>query len=357
MTTKEIQKRVLLVTSIFPPQIGGPALYVQRLKRELTARGHRVHVVTFAPGQADEVIRGGSFLRMIRLFVHFVKKKDQFDTVITFNTWSTGLPCALASKLLKEITFIIRIGGDYLWERNSKGETLEEYYASKQTLKERIIHFWIRVIIRSFDCVISTTQWYKNFLQKEYGVQETVSIENPFPEMQVKRKQNGKRFLFAGRLVELKNVSLILNAMYKLPGAMLDVVGDGPMLSKLQQEVKDLEIEERVTFLGKLKQEDLLATMAQSRAVIISSFSEISPNTMLEAFASGTPVICTRSCGYKDKYSDVATFFDPHSEESLRDAMAVHQDANKYADIIDAVSTMKKLPSWKQVGEQYAQII
>jgi glycosyltransferase involved in cell wall biosynthesis len=133
----------------------------------------------------------------------------------------------------------------------------------------------------------------------EFG--RRIFIEAGFPEDRVEVKSNfiedpgdppdGERegVLFVGRLAQEKGVKYLVeaSARYRFP---LRVAGDGPDLAMLQSLAHS-----NVNFLGRLSPEAILTEMRRASVLAIPSlWYEGFPMVILEAFASGTPVIASR---------------------------------------------------------------
>lgn len=99
------------------------------------------------------------------------------------------------------------------------------------------------------------------------------------------------RFLFVGRLAPEKGVDVLLEAFSGLPSNSLLIVGDGPLKTTLQEKYRHCD---NISFAGNMDKEDVLRCMASSRALIFPSiWYEGLPFTIVEAFATGTPVIAS----------------------------------------------------------------
>ncbi len=99
----------------------------------------------------------------------------------------------------------------------------------------------------------------------------------------------GPVVLFVGRLVEGKRPQDAVRAVSRLPtntNARLYVVGDGPMRPQLEEMSHD-----RVEFLGRVPYNEMPATYRAADALLLPSRAEGLPRTVLEAFASGVPVV------------------------------------------------------------------
>ncbi len=107
-----------------------------------------------------------------------------------------------------------------------------------------------------------------------------------------------KVLLYVGRLAAEKNLDTLLSAWESLPaghGSRLLLVGDGPMRETMQRRCDD-----RVIFAGYRQGEELARIYALADLFVFPSLSETFGNVMLEAMASGVPVLAFRAPGPQD---------------------------------------------------------
>ena len=120
-----------------------------------------------------------------------------------------------------------------------------------------------------------------------------------------------RRILFVGRLVPVKGVSVLLGAFGHIasafPDATLTIVGDGPDRAELQAKAAKLGLDNRVAFTGALSQQQVAARMATSDLFVLPSFAEGLPVVLMEAMASGLPVIATPVAGIPELVEDRVT--------------------------------------------------
>src|SRR5262245_21317396 len=115
--------KIVLATGIYPPALGGPATYLRELSRLLSGKAIHVTVITYADqsvkDEAAEVItvsrRGGPFLRWRRYAQALKKHAADADIVYAFSSVSCGVPLMMAG--LRKPKKILRLGGDFFWER------------------------------------------------------------------------------------------------------------------------------------------------------------------------------------------------------------------------------------------------
>ena len=141
--------------------------------------------------------------------------------------------------------------------------------------------------------------------------------------MQTSTSTIGANFVFNGRLVAWKALDIVLEALVHTPEAMLDVIGDGPMLSRWQKLAATLGLEQRVIFHGWLSQRECARIVACSTALVLPSLYECGGAVVLEAMAMGRPVIATAWGGPFDYLDDsCGILIPPTSRKALVDGFA-----------------------------------
>lgn len=115
------------------------------------------------------------------------------------------------------------------------------------------------------------------------------------------------RLLQAGRLIEKKGFPITLRAFAEFakryPRSTMTIAGEGPMLDQLKSLAAELKIDNRVSFTGFVRQKELRALYYSSHLFLHPSQigadgnQEGVPNSMLEAMATGLPVLATKHGG------------------------------------------------------------
>jgi glycosyltransferase involved in cell wall biosynthesis len=106
--------------------------------------------------------------------------------------------------------------------------------------------------------------------------------------------------VFAGRLVGFKQVDLLLRAFQKVrcdPPATLMVLGDGPLRARLEAMAEQLQLGGRVRFLGFINPQDLPEWYSMADLFVLPSSDETWGVVVLEALASGVPVVVSDHVG------------------------------------------------------------
>lgn len=111
------------------------------------------------------------------------------------------------------------------------------------------------------------------------------------------RPLNQPLLVSVGWLIERKGHAYVIEALKALPNAYLIIAGDGPDLAKLKQLAIHCQVAERVEFVGALPQTELKKLYQMADALILASSREGWANVLLEAMATGTPVVATNIWG------------------------------------------------------------
>ncbi|HEX5438365.1 MAG TPA: glycosyltransferase family 4 protein [Gemmatimonadaceae bacterium] len=124
-------------------------------------------------------------------------------------------------------------------------------------------------------------------------------------------------FSYLGRLKRYKGVDLVLRGFARMrhPTATLAIAGSGDYRPTLERLAQSLDLGERVQFLGFLSEEDKVALLRRSWALVFTSPKEGWGITNFEAAACGTPVIASNAPGLRESVRDGETgFLVPHGD-------------------------------------------
>jgi glycosyltransferase involved in cell wall biosynthesis len=109
-------------------------------------------------------------------------------------------------------------------------------------------------------------------------------------------------FLWAGRLEHVKGVDLLLKAVKSLSDKtdvvfLVRLAGKGSLRAELEQQAVALGVNDLVSFLGRLSREEMLKEMQEANCMVLPSRYEAFGVVLIEAMATGLPLIATRSGG------------------------------------------------------------
>lgn len=367
--------RVTIATGIFPPDIGGPAIYTERLANELKKRNIEVGIITYSDNKKIETDNfpitriPRSYILPIRYFLYFIKllslAKDS-DIIYAQDLFSSGLPAALVKRILKN-KLIIRLGGDFLWEKaiekSWSERPLSQYYKQPKNYQEKLFLWISKKVLKTARLIVFSTDWQKKIYFKNYNLKQkkTAVIQNPFPKkiLNVKQKNNQK-IIFAGRLIKLKNIDFLIKSfsqiLVKHKNLQLEIIGEGPKKEYFKKIVSQNQLEKSVTFREKLPHQKLLKEISQCFLVILPSLTEISPNLVLDCIKLKKPVLLTKETGFYERFRNNLIFINPFSQKDLVNKIKYLLDKENYQKYQDQISLISTNYSWPEIVEQHINI-
>lgn len=329
-------KKILIATGIFPPDIGGPAEYAKNLFDEFLNRGYEIRVITYGIEKKLPTV-----IRHITYFFRVILNINNADLIIALDTFSVGLPSVLAAMIFRK-KIINRIGGDFLWENYIEGGgekiTIKDFYIKKPRLsfKQKLIFLLTKFVLQNCDALVFSTDWQKKIMEEnfEFNRGKAFIIENFYDKKIASFDYQKKNFVFAGRLIKLKNLENLKSAFENI--------------SK--------ESDARLEIVSGLSQEELIEKIKNCYAVILPSLSDISPNFILDAIKLNKPFILTRETGFYDKLREVGVFIDPLSVEDIEEKVLFLSDSNNYNLYKEKLKNFNFTHSWQEIADEFLNI-
>lgn len=312
-TSTEPVQRLLLINYEFPPLGGGAGNATDNIATELAAAGVDVKVLTsaFAGLPAFERKNGFdihripvprrrldrcsalemlAFLVSSLIFAPLLVRRWRPDGSIAFFTLPCG-PAAWLIGMLFGIPWVASLrGGDV------PGFLPRQIGAYHRLTKPVIVALWARAV-----AVVANSDGLATLAREAAPEIPVMVLPNGVDTDRyrpaaapLRNAEAGLRLLFVGRLVHQKGLDLLLDALAAGPaGISVDIVGDGPEREALIKQAQGLGISDRVRFQGWLDRKALPEYLQTADAFVFPSREEGMPNAVLEAMASGLPVITT----------------------------------------------------------------
>lgn len=351
--------KIVLASGIYPPEIGGPATYVERLGTLLAERGHQVIVIAYGDAQDNDqktdgptVIRvarlGGFLTRWNRYARALIDNAADADIVYCFSLVSVGIPLML-SKITKPKK-ILRQGGDFLWERYTEfggTRTIRSFYLTHPGSRSLL-----RFLLRPYDHVVFSTEFQARlsaFLAKKMPghsvIENALQKANPV----VHQKHDLLKLLFLGRFIKLKNLPTLIRTVAKLPHVELTLVGEGDMQDTLAELISQLHAQTRIRIRQPVSGKDKEELFANHDALILPSYSEISPNVATEARSAGLPVLLTEENGLSRALSEGMIARPLRTSADITRAVL---EIDRNYDAFAAVPPVTIEHSWEQIADE-----
>jgi glycosyltransferase involved in cell wall biosynthesis len=313
---------VLVVSGIWPPDVGGPASHAPEVARFLHGRGHRVEVVTTAAAAPEprpypvhwvprSLARGVRHARGAELIRSRARRADVVYTTGMFGRSSAG---SLAARR----PYVVKLTADPAFERSRRtglvGGDVDQFQSGGGGPAVAVLRAARDVELRHAAHVFCPSAYLRE-LAISWGVHpDRVSVlPNPAPEVPELRPReelkaelgvNGATIAFAGRLTAQKSLDRALAAVAAADGVSFVVAGEGPDLPALEAKARELGIDGRVRFLGAQPRQRVVELFRAADATILSSSWENFPHTVVEALAVGTPVLAMEAGGVAEVVHD-----------------------------------------------------
>lgn len=310
---------------------GGLSVYALELARELGKCGHLVDVYTRVHDAKDkQIIELGHNARLI----HLKAGEDEEIHKLAVYPHLPDFACHLES-FRKHSRLQYDLVYSHYWLSAWVGRFLQGWWnvphmvmfhtlgAVKNAIGVGEDEPELRIetekhLIKDCHRIIAATEKEKKDIILHYGaLPETISVIpcgvnlELFQPMDKERARqqlgfdgNGKNILFVGRIEPLKGVDKLLMAMTYLKNKqglrLLVVGGDGhgqDEVERLQRLSRELRIQDSVTFLGLIKQEELPLFYSAADVCVVPSYYESFGLVALESLACGTPVVSTKVGG------------------------------------------------------------
>ena len=324
--------RVLLLTGIWPPDLGGPATHGPDFARFLIERGHEPRVLTMADGEPSErpcpvetIPRRHPFpVRYGRLTLSAARAARAAHVVYATATYAAAAAASVAVRR----PLVAKLVSDPAFERARRyglfRGTLEEFQHAGGRRVEALKRARTAALRQARTVVVPSA--YLATIARYWGLEDARLhvVPNPAPPNDgLGRDAARDGFVFAGRLTRQKALGVTLDALAQLPEGRLTVIGDGPERAELERHARAAGIEGRVAFVGARPRDEVLRSLAGAQAAVLSSDWENFPHAAVEALAVGTPVVATAVGGVPEIVEDGVNglLVPPGTAEQLAEAL------------------------------------
>lgn len=323
---------ILLLPGIWPPDVGGPATHGPDFARFLVAAGHIVRVVTMADGPPTElpcpvetVSRRYPFpVRYSLLAARGAARGRRADVLYASATYAA----AAAASMTARRPLVAKLVSDPAYERAYRyglfRGTLEQFQEAPGMRLDALRRGRTAALRRARTIVVPSE--YLARVARGFGVEpgRVLVVPNPAPDVSpTSAEPQRNTFVYAGRLTHQKALGVAIDAIGRVPGAHLVVIGDGPERAALERRARDVGLNGRVAFLGARPRAEVLDALATAWAAVLSSDWENLPHAAVEALAVGTPVVATSVGGVPEVVHDEINglLVPPGSPEAFAEAI------------------------------------
>ena len=337
--------RVLVVTSDVPFVEGGHRVIARALVRALRDSGHEAEILTTPQNRFGRQV--SAYLATWLTDVGVAGDGRPVDRVISlrFPSYAVRHP--------HHVVWLNHRMREYydLW--NSFRSGLGPRARLVEGVRRQILHTLDRRLLGRCSRVYAQSATIRDRLAR-WGNQEAEVLYPPAPQREYRCDEYGGAVLSVARLQPLKRIGLLLEAAALVPGLPVRVAGEGPDMQRLRELVATLGIGDRVQFLGRLSEAELVQEYARCSSVWYGARAEDYGLVTLEAFSSSKAVLtCADSGGPAELVTDGETgrVVDPEPE-SVAAALAQMGDRDVAGRMGGAAVHVAREHSWPATVER-----
>lgn len=327
--------RIGMMVDVYKPHISGITNYVSLNKRYIEQEGHEVYIFTFGDlDHADDetrvvrspglpIVDTGYYLN----FSHSRKVKTLIQSMDLVHVHHPFLSGRLALRYTRPMRIPV------VFTNHTRYDLYAQTYLPllPEGVSETFLQAYMPPFCAGVDLVISPSAGMAGVL-RSLGVNCPIEIVPNGVELKRFRQAcddcraefgftaNDILLVYSGRLAPEKNLGFLLHAFAGTTEAVdnlhLIVLGSGPEEETLKMRAAELGITHQVHFTGLIEYNDIPRYLAMCDLFVTASVTEVHPLSVIEAMATGLPVVGVRSVGVGDTVEDGVTGFLSNNDQA-----------------------------------------
>ena len=307
------------------PTYGGSGAVATELGIALAARGHEIHFITYRQPFRLPAFLPNVFFHEVDVGRYPLFEYPPYDLALAVRMHEVvlthgldllhchyAIPHATSAWIAREMlrqqhhdvkiittlhgTDITIVGQDPSFNQITK------FSIEKSDRLTAVSEFLRNETYSAFGCTACDVKVIHNFVDPD------IYNRSKYPAVRQQLTDSGPVLMHISNFRKVKRVRDVIRIFAsvneKIPGRLV-MVGDGPERSEAEEEMRQLKIEDRVHFLGKI--DNVAPLLASADLFLLPSASESFGLSALEALASGVPVIGTRAGGMPEVVRDGET--------------------------------------------------
>jgi len=321
---RETIMRIGMMVDVFKPHISGVTNHVAINKQYLEDAGHEVYVFAFGDEEhrddESNVIRspgmplmGTGFYLNVRYSTQARKILTTMDVVHVHHPFLSGSLSRL---------YCTRRGIPIVFTNHTRYDLYARAYLPMlpQAISDTLLKTYLPEFCQNVDCVIAPSPGMKQVLE-QFGVDVPIEVvpngvdirpyqqvSDPIQRSEFGFSQDDVLLVYSGRLGPEKNLPFLLRAINGAVQAFdhikLLIVGDGAERDNLEDRIRYMGIGKYIHFTGFVPYDQVPRYLAAADIFVTASITEVHPLSVIEAIATGLPVLGIQSPGIGDTIQD-----------------------------------------------------
>jgi len=368
---------ILITVGIFPPDIGGPAVFVPKIAKHLENQGHEIQIICLADDLSvdnEDQLSVRRIKRSTNLLLRWIKT---FFLIVTYGRNSDvifvnglGIEAAIANIFLRK-RIVRKIVGDPVWERFYNKNKTKKNFDDFQKISfswnigiQKLLRNWS---INSSEIIITPSTHLKQFVNDLGSINNVLKINNGIEIIDLGREDEQNKInnlLVNSRLVVQKNIDLVIEAFSILNDSRLklEIIGEGSEFQRLNELITNLEIQNNVKLLGKVDNNSISKYLEKSQLFIQASDYEGLPHSILEAINYEIPVLSTEAGGCKDLLHNGDRGFiisSPPNKYQIAESInfIINNPTSAHQKALEAKSYIRENHNFQTQAQLYTEVI
>ena len=368
---------ILITVGIFPPDIGGPAVFVPKIAKHLENQGHEIQIICLADDLSvdnEDQLSVRRIKRSTNLLLRWIKT---FFLIVTYGRNSDvifvnglGIEAAIANIFLRK-RIVRKIVGDPVWERFYNKNKTKKNFDDFQKINfswnigiQKLLRNWS---INSSEIIITPSTHLKQFVNDLGSINNVLKINNGIEIIDLGREAEPNKInnlLVNSRLVVQKNIDLVIEAFSILNDSRLklEIIGEGREFQRLNELITNLEIQNNVKLLGKVDNNSISKYLEKSQLFIQASDYEGLPHSILEAINYEIPVLSTEAGGCKDLLHNGDRGFiisSPPNKYQIAESInfIINNPTSAHQKALEAKSYIRENHNFQTQAQLYTEVI
>lgn len=252
-----------------------------------------------------------SFRNILFLTKHLMRNK--YDIIHTHLTWDIYI-LAFLNLLFRNKLALITTEHSTMFRRR------DNWFVRSFSLEKFVYQQYARVICISQEVFSRHAEQGLTLEKKCVVINNGVDLSRFSCDYNVHFRLNGPIIICVGTLCENKDQFTLIRAISHIPNVKLWLVGDGPSREDLENLILQLQLQEKVFLLG--KRSDIPDLLKKCTIYVQPSYHEGFSIAMIEALASGLPIVASNVPGMKEIVQDADLLFPFGDEKALAEIIA-----------------------------------
>jgi glycosyltransferase involved in cell wall biosynthesis len=335
--------RIVLFTNAYKPTISGVVTSVTLFRQGLLEAGHDVFII--APQYEDYVDDEPYVFRFPALDL-----TGQFDLSLALPIKNLLEPTIRGLKphiihsqhpiLLGDlaVTFARDLEVPFIFTFHTQYDQYAQHYIPlAPTLAGRVMEEVVQRYLKRCDHLIVPSESIQRKVQEQYKLDRTITVVPTPVDLSVFRSgskeelraelgwSEAQTLLYVGRIAKEKKLDLLIDAFALIadrnPNVRLALVGRGPYQNSLMGKTRKMGVSEKVEFVGAVSHDRVPRYMAAADLFVFTSTTDTQGLVLVEAMASGTPVVAVNAPGPQDVLRDGGGILTEAASEPFAEAV------------------------------------